>query len=192
MGRVARPHGIPRGGRQKFKVDLMSRGGLGLKDQVAVLVSRDPGSETSAFRELTLASAPKPLGGAWGHATGLILEVNEGELDRGDWIGVRREVLPPLPSGEFYLSDFLGKRVFDAESGLSARIVGFDDFAETLGGSPNLRLRTERREEFSVPWGCFPRLEIEAALAGADLKMEGLETWLRIDRVDPNEEKDFD
>lgn len=152
LGRAVRPHGVPRGGRLKLKVQLFSRGGLLFKDRAAVFVRPSAGA---AFALVPLTDPPKPLGAMWEQTPNLILEFSEADTPPiGAEIGLPREEFPRLGPGEVYLCDLLGRRVEDGEGQEVGAVTAVLDLAPNLGGSWNLEVRTGkgRTIEFPLAW----------------------------------------
>ena len=154
LGKAVREHGVPRGGRIKFKFQLFNPGAILFKDRAVVFLS-DPVPERSTpshFRSVELAAAPKALGGTWERCPALLLEFNESEAPaRGSWIGLPREDFPPLEKSELYLCDLMGAAVFDEDGEDIGPVTGAFDVAPTTGGSWNLQCKSKLGRVFEFP-----------------------------------------
>lgn len=93
---------------------------------------------------------------AWEHRGRLILgfvgfaSIPDAERLRGAVVEARRDELPPLPDGEYYLDDLVGCRMVDEASGRDLGLVG--DVYEPPGGTLLLSVVDEDRKEMLVPF----------------------------------------
>lgn len=152
LGRAVRPHGVPRGGRIKLKIQLFHRGATLFKGRAAVFVRATP---SSPFALVELADVPAPLGAMWEQTPALILEFNESVLPPvGSEIGLPREDFPKLDDSEVYICDLIGRNVEDGEGQFVGTVRAVFDIAPTVGGNWNLEVRTvkDRVLEFPLAW----------------------------------------
>lgn len=150
LARLRRPHGRPESGQFRWKAELFSPGGeVFSRPLTEIFLSR---SLDGPYESFVVAEPPKPLGGAWGRASGVILTLRgaEPEWIREAIVGFPREALPEPATGDFYVADVLGFEVWDGTR-VWGKVTGAQDVAPTLGGSVNIEVRGGPGGEMSIP-----------------------------------------
>jgi len=110
-------------------------------------------THTERFRDLRsvfLDGRPYEVESVWQHGDRVVFKFRgvDSISDAGKLAGldvcIRREERPVLPQGEYYYSDLIGCRVFDARSG---ELLGAVRDLEEFGGPPLLAVKPVKEED---------------------------------------------
>ncbi len=191
IGKLLRPHGIPREGVSHFKIGFDSPGHHSLPLCSSVWISTPQG-----FRELPLAEVPSPLGAKWSQAIGAKVGFHDKDLETlghdviGREIALERQRFEKIADHEVYLCDLVGSEVRDANAKSYGRIVA----AHAAGpGSWNLEVKkaSELSFEFPLKWIDWSASSVDWNLADARfVVVPGIEVWASIDEIEGERDDD--
>ncbi|HSQ81461.1 MAG TPA: ribosome maturation factor RimM [Casimicrobiaceae bacterium] len=141
MGRVAAPYGV----RGAIKVQPLSA------DPAALLEHRQwwlrTRAQPSQWQPWSVQSARMQGAALVAQVEGIDTRESAAAL-RGAEIGIPRDDLPELPTGEYYQGDLVGMAVENRDGVALGRVVGF---AES-GAHPLLQVVDEAGVERLIPW----------------------------------------
>ncbi len=107
-----------------------------------------PGLQVHAFEPGKADTRPLEIERAWEHQNELVLKFtgldsrNDAEALRGAELRIPEEERPPLPEGEYYLSDLVGCRVETTDGRTIGEVADWQDY----GAAPLLVVHAGSRE----------------------------------------------
>ncbi len=184
LGQLARIHGYPKNGLQRWKVQLYSPGTDAFRHIQHVYVSAENKDllHPNECRKLELRAPAEALGAEWSRSPAVILSVDEKEsFPKDAHVGIRREDFPPLQGkSEFYLCDLLGRRVSTDEAAESFALIKSIYDASKVGGLSSWIVVMEdpqMAKVFEMP------LELMLKDTRNDSRWEDLQTFLIADEL---------